>query len=98
MRELQFAIPVRIVPAPGLPVEEIYGVDQAMDLLAEWPTGKQGKLYQAAFNACFGASVGVASSEEACRAFAAFCRVSGILAKDTMQPRKGGDKVQNFPL
>lgn len=98
MRELQFAIPVRIVPAPGLPVEEIYGVEQAMDILAEWPTGKQGKLYQAAFNACFGASVGVGSAEEACRAFVAFCRVSGLLAKDMMQPRRDDDKVQSFPL
>ncbi len=98
MRELQFAIPVRIVPVLGLPVEEIYGVDQAMDFLAEWSTGKQGKLYQAAFNACFGASVGVASAEEACRAFAIFCRVSGILARDMMPPRKGCDNVQGVPL
>lgn len=68
----------------GLPIEEIYGVEQALDLLAEWPAGRQGKLYQLAFNACFSASVGVVDVEEACRAFTAFCRVGGILAKDMM--------------
>ncbi len=84
MRSLQFAIPVRIRSSDGLPIEEIYGIEQALDLLAEWPAGRQGKLYQAAFNACFGASVGVVEVEEACRAFSAFCRVSGLLAKDMM--------------
>ena len=98
MRELQFAIPVRIVPAAGQPVEEIYGVEQAMDFLSEWPAGKQGKLYQTAFNACFGASVGVATTEDACRAFAAFCRASGIMAKDMMRPRKRGDDSKMLPI
>ncbi len=35
MRELQFAVPVRIVPTPDQPVEEIYGVEQAMDFLSD---------------------------------------------------------------
>lgn len=92
MNSLQFAIPVRVRLADGLPIEEIYGVEQALDLLAEWPTGKQGKLYQAAFNACFGASVGVVDVEQACRAFTAFCRVGAILAKDMMwQASRGRD-------
>ena len=82
MDSLQFTVPVRIVPGAGLPIEEIYGVELALDLLADWPAGRQGPLYQAAFNACFGATVGVVATEEACRAFAAFCRVSGIMAKD----------------
>jgi hypothetical protein len=92
MRSLQFKIPVRIRPDGGQPIEEIYSVDQALDLLAEWPAGRQGKLYQAAFNACFGASVGVVDVEEACRAFSAFCRVSGLMAKDMMwqPPRSSG--------
>ncbi|WP_144377423.1 DUF982 domain-containing protein [Mesorhizobium amorphae] len=98
MRELQFAVPVRIVPSPDQPVEEIYGVEQAMDFLSDWPTGKQGKLYQTAFNACFGASVGIMTSEEACRAFAAFCRASGIMAKDMMRPRKRGDEPEMLPI
>jgi hypothetical protein len=88
MDDLHFAVPVRVTALPGLPVEEIYSVEQALDVLAEWPKQKQGKLYQKAFNACFGASVGVVPTEDACRAFAAFCRVSGIMAKDMMRPRK----------
>ena len=92
MSNLQFAIPVRVCMADGQPIEEIYGVEQALDLLAEWPAGRQGKLYQAAFNACFSASVGVVDVEEAGRAFTAFCRVGGILAKDMMwQAKRGRD-------
>lgn len=91
MHRLQFAIPVRIVSVPGQLIEEIYGVEQALDVLAEWPAGRQGKLYQAAFSACFGASVGVVPTEEAARAFAAFCRVSGVAARDMIMPaRRGG--------
>lgn len=86
MDELQFAVPVRVKLAFGQPVEEIYGVDQALEVLGEWPTGRQGPLYQAAFNACFGASVGVIDAEDACRAFSAFCRVSGILAPEMHLP------------
>ncbi|KQZ13779.1 MULTISPECIES: DUF982 domain-containing protein [unclassified Mesorhizobium] len=82
MDELQFAIPVRVKLSDGQPVEEVYGVDQALEILSEWPSGRQGPLYQAAFNACFGASVGVTGAEDACRAFSAFCRVSGILAPE----------------
>ncbi|TGW05744.1 DUF982 domain-containing protein, partial [Mesorhizobium sp. M2D.F.Ca.ET.145.01.1.1] len=37
MDRLQFEVPVRIAPGPGLPVEEIYGVEQALDFLQDWP-------------------------------------------------------------
>ncbi|MDX8532528.1 DUF982 domain-containing protein [Mesorhizobium sp. VK25A] len=96
MDRLQFEVPVRIAPAPGLPVEEIYGVEQALDFLQDWPKRRQGKVYEAAFNACFGATVDVASTEEACRAFAAFCRVSGLLAKDAMFPGKLGSRAGTY--
>jgi len=59
MDRLQFEVPVRIAPAPGMPVEEIYSVEQALDVLHEWPKKRQGKVYEAAFNACFGATVDV---------------------------------------
>jgi hypothetical protein len=87
MDNLQFQVPVRVT-TPGLPIDEIYGVEQAMEFLGEWPRGRQGKLYQAAFNACFGASVGVVPTEEACRAFAAFCRASGVMARDMLKPKR----------
>jgi len=96
MDRLQFEVPVRITPAPGLPVEEIYSVEQALDFLQDWPKRRQGKVYEAAFNACFGATVDVVSAEEACRAFAAFCRVSGLLARDAMFPGKRGSRVGTY--
>ena len=88
MDRLQFEVPVRIALEPGLPVEEIYGVEQALDLLQDWPVRKQGPVYQKAFNACFGATVDVVKTEDACRAFMAFCRVSGLMARDMMTTRK----------
>ncbi|ODT30840.1 MAG: hypothetical protein ABS35_06065 [Kaistia sp. SCN 65-12] len=95
MHKLHFAIPVRIVRSFGQPVEEIYSVGQALDFLQEWPAGRQGPLYQAAFDALFGASVDVVPTEEACRAFSAFCRVSGIMARDMLLPgeREAGAKA-----
>jgi hypothetical protein len=90
MDRLQFKVPVRVAPVPGMPVEEIYSVEQALDFLQEWPAGRQGPMYQKAFNACFGATVDVVNTEDACRAFMAFCRASGLIAKDMMMPRKRG--------
>jgi uncharacterized protein DUF982 len=92
MDRLQFEVPVRIAPAPGLPVEEIYSVEQALDILQDWPVRRQGPIYQKAFNACFGATVDVVKTEDACRAFMAFCRASRLMARDMMTPSKrGGD-------
>lgn len=88
MHAHHFAVPVRLNPGPELPVEEIYSVEQALDVLAQWPADKQGRLYEKAFNACFGASLEVVPTEEACRALAAFCRVSGIMARDMMPPKR----------
>jgi hypothetical protein len=86
MDRLQFAVPVRVTTTQGMPIEEIYGVEQALDFLAEWPVGRQGKLYQAAFDACFAATVDIVPTEDACRAFKAFCRVSKLLAADAASP------------
>lgn len=82
MDSLQFAVPARITQGTESLVEEIYSVEDALDFLQQWPVGRQGPLYQAAFNACFAATVGLASTEEAARTFMAFCRVSGIAARD----------------
>jgi hypothetical protein len=98
MHKLHFAVPVRIAGSFGQPIEEIYSVEQALDFLQEWPTGRQGPLYQAAFDACFGASVDVVSTEEAQRALSAFCRVSGIMAKDMMPPGESATRPGSLPV
>jgi hypothetical protein len=97
MDKLQFAVPVRVVAAPGEPVEEIYSVEQALDFLQDWPVGRQGPIYQLAFDACFGATVDVNGTEEAWKAFSAFCRVSGILAKDMLLPGAAGVEHRSLP-
>lgn len=86
MHKMHFAVPVRITRSFAEPVEEIYSVEQALDFLQNWPAGRRGPLFQAAFDACFGASVDVVSTEEACRVFTALCRVSGLMAKDMRLP------------
>ncbi|ESW71791.1 MULTISPECIES: DUF982 domain-containing protein [unclassified Mesorhizobium] len=96
MDRLQFEVPVRIAPAPGLPVEEIYSVEQALDILHDWPRKRQGKVYEAAFNACFGATVDVVRTEDAWRAFMAFCRVSGLLARDMMVTAKRAGEARGL--
>lgn len=93
MDRLQFEVPVRIAQGPGLPVEEIYSVEQALDFLQDWPARRQGPVYQKAFNACFGATVDVVKTEDACRAFMAFCRVTGLMASDMMATRKRGGEA-----
>src|SRR5690606_28154789 len=87
MHAHHFAVPGRRNPGPELPVEEIYSVEQALDVLAQWPADRQGRLYEKAFNACYGASLVVVPRGEACRALAAFCRVSGLMATDIMPPK-----------
>ena len=82
MDRLQFTVPVRIVPNPGEPISEIYSVDEALTFLQIWPEGRQGPVFQTAMDYCFGAKVEQNSTEEAKRAFAGFCRISGIAAKD----------------
>jgi hypothetical protein len=94
MDRLQFEVPVRIAQGPGLPVEEIYSVEQALDFLQDWPARRQGPVYQKAFNACFGATVDVVKTEDACRAFMAFCRVTGLMASDMMAPGKRGGETR----
>jgi hypothetical protein len=80
--KLQFFMPVRIVVAPDKPVEEVYGLNQALDFLISWPSGRQGPVYQTALNACLAASVDEVSTEDARRAFISFARITNILAKD----------------
>lgn len=97
MDRLQFAVPVRIRTAPDSPVEEIYGVEQALDFLQNWPVGREGPLFQAALDACFGASVDIVPTEDAFRALTAFCRVSGLLARDMFVPDSPeNEKVQKL--
>jgi len=82
MNRLQFIVPVRIRVDPNLPVEEIYDVDQAIEFLHNWPTGRQGPIYQTALNCCHGVKAGEISTENAQKSLIGFARITGILAKD----------------
>ena len=82
MDRLQFAVPVRIVQNPGEPISEVYSVDEALTFLELWPQGRQGPVFQSAMDYCTGAKIEQNSTEDARRAFAGFCRIAGIAAKD----------------
>ena len=82
MDRLQFTVPVRIVPDPGEPITEIYSVDEALTFLQTLPEKRQGPVFQTAMNLCFEAKIEQNSTDNARKAFAGFCRISGIAAKD----------------
>lgn len=85
MDELQFFVPVRVMPEPGQSVIEIYGVEEALTFLRSWPKGRQGPVYKAALNCCTGAIDGMMKTEDARKSFANFARITGILAKDAFE-------------
>ena len=85
MDKLDFIVPVRIVPEPDEPVTEIYGIDEALTFLQNCPEDLQGRTHQMALNYCLGAKVDLYSTEDARRAFAGFCRITGIAARDIPQ-------------
>jgi hypothetical protein len=86
MDHLQFVVPVRIMPVPGRPITEIYGVEHALEFLQNWSNGHSNPFFQTAVDACFAATVDIATTEEARSALMIFVRVSGILAKDMLWP------------
>ena len=86
MDHLQFVVPVRIMPVPGRPITEIYGVEHALEFLQNWSSGHSNPFFQTAVDACFAATVDIVTTEEARSALMMFVRVSGILAKDMLWP------------
>ncbi len=83
MDAAQFRLPVRLQKAGGHYIDEIYSAEEALDLLLAWPD-QRGRAYDKAVKACFAASVDVATTDEAQKAFTAFARLTGILARDMM--------------
>ena len=91
MDTAQFRLPVRIAASGASHIDEIYSAEQALDFLIAWPD-RRGRVYDKALKACFGASVDVASADDAQRAFTAFAKLNGFLARD-MWPGKWVDDV-----
>lgn len=81
MDAAQFHLPIRILTAEGEDISEIYSAEEALEFLFRWPR-RIGPVYEDAVSACLVATIVPENTEEAQRAFAAFARVSGILAKD----------------
>jgi hypothetical protein len=86
MDRLQFIMPVRIVTDAGRPVTEIYGVEEALTFLQNWPGAPESPIFQNALNSCFAATIDQESADEARRALIALARVCGILARDMSAP------------
>jgi hypothetical protein len=82
----QFILPVRIVTEWRAPVTEIYSVEEALAFLDNFPKGRESPVYQRAVKSCFAASAGEDSADNARKAFVAFARMAGILAKDSAGP------------
>ena len=86
MDRLQFFSPVRVSRGPGLPVEEIDNVAEAMSFLREWPVGRRGPVYRCALNCCSAAMAAQMSAEEARKSFAGFARITGLLVDGGPSP------------
>jgi hypothetical protein len=86
MDKLQFILPIRIVTEWAAPVKEVYSVEEALAFLDNYPKGRKSPLYQRAVSSCFAASAGEDSADNARKAFVAFSRMMGILAKDSVGP------------
>ena len=82
MDKFDFVVPVRLVPHPQEPVTEIYNVDDALGFLQSWDGDQEGQVYQMTLDHCFGAKVDLYTTEDARRALAGFCRITGIAAPD----------------
>ncbi len=85
MDAAQFRLPVRIVASGETPIDEIYSAEEALDFLIAWPD-RRGRVYDTALKACFAASVDVATTDDAQRAFMVFARLNGLLSRDMWQP------------
>jgi hypothetical protein len=93
MDRLQFIVPIRVA-VESEPVTEIYGVEDALSFLQQWRVGRDGPLFQKAFNACFSATVDLVTAEEARKALVNFARVAGILSRDgQILSDHGGDSL-----
>ncbi|MEO3386404.1 DUF982 domain-containing protein [Mesorhizobium sp. CAU 1741] len=99
MDAAQFRLPVRLQKADGKCIDEIYSAEEALDLLLAWPD-QRGRAYDKAVKACFAATVDVESADQAQKEFAAFARLSGILANDMLpvnaRSRRTGFRQRNI--
>lgn len=86
MDKLQFIMPVRIVTDAGQPVTEIYGVEEALTFLQNWPGAPESPIYQRALNSCFAATIDQESADDARKVLIVLARVCGILARDMSVP------------
>jgi hypothetical protein len=79
---LRFREPVRVLAAPGQPIDDIRSVEQALYFLQQWPGARQGPVYRAALNACSAAIAAQISTEDARKSFASFARITGTLVEE----------------
>jgi hypothetical protein len=85
MDKLDFVVPVRLVPHPDEPVTEIYNLDEALTFLQNWEGDQESQVFQMTLDHCLGAKVDLYTTEDARRALAGFCRITGIASRDTPQ-------------
>jgi hypothetical protein len=82
MDRYQFRLPVRLKPAPDVPVLELYDVDDALDFLLALPENRRGAAFQPAVDACFAATMDKGSSEDARWMLVRFAREAEVLSND----------------
>lgn len=72
------------VKEDGLGVSPVSTVEEAIEMLAEWPSDRRGPLYYVASNSLESARTGSIPPDEAKNAFVDFCHDAGILAEERL--------------
>ena len=81
MAALMLTAPLRIKPAGSDSIRDVVTVQDANEILIDWPQARRGPFYQAAREKVQAALDGEISAAQAQEAFAALCDHAGILVR-----------------
>jgi hypothetical protein len=81
MTKLPFDSVIRVQSGSANTIKDVESVQDACDVLIDWPHGRRGPFYQSAREVVEAALEGKASVEEAKEAFAALASHAGVLVK-----------------
>ncbi|MEO5755446.1 MAG: DUF982 domain-containing protein [Mesorhizobium sp.] len=81
MLALRLSAPLRIRPAGTETVRDVSTLQDASEILIDWPHAKRGPFYQTAREQIEAALEGRATAAQAQEAFSAFCVHAGVLVR-----------------
>lgn len=83
MADQRFSAPIRVHVGTDGTVRDVATVQDASEVLIDWPPARRGPFYQSAREAVEAAKDGTISATAAQEAFAALCDHAGVLDRPT---------------